>query len=257
MKKIMSGLLVLALTLSNIVIIDAQEGNNYSRYNEEKVLKYSEELVKKNAIKAKAEQKKEEEKGVLQKEVQKRSYLPDGTVIVGEGKIWADGYIYETDQKSSSVLQNIAGVGLTIGGYAFTTVQSVVFDIATLAYELRPQDVVFSKPGMARVFISYGYQSKYGKAFSQSYGRFITHVEIEQRYVYKHEFASFSAVSVVGDSFTCTKSFDFTPANGYSHIGNDKKAYYDSNSFIENTTKYKHKQYGLPTYGQYLDGYSF
>lgn len=253
----MKKLRVLVLCMIIIVL------SNVSVYaNEEKIINekkntnydFSEELILRHAKEAREKLRIDQIDTSDFSDVPVLRSLPDGIKSITEGTKWSPGGIYWGNEESSSKLDNIINTGITVGGYFINTAGNIVIDIADSFFNLTENEIDFQAPGEARAGLSYVYQTKYGKSYVKDAASWKTHVYIEQRFVYKHTHVSFKEKN---SASTKQKTVDYIPENGYSHIDNNKRPYYDDHDMIYYLIGEYHRGWGTPAYQIYSDGYTF
>ena len=217
MKKLrVLVLCMIIIVLSNVSVY----ANEEKTINEKKNTNYdfSEELILRHAKEAREKLRIDQIDTSDFSDVPVLRSLPDGIKSITEGTKWSPGGIYWGNEESSSKLDNIINTGITVGGYFINTAGNIVIDIADSFFDLTENEIDFQAPGEARAGLSYAYKH--------------THVSFKEK----------NSVS------TKQKTVDYIPENGYSHIDNNKRPYYDDQDMI---------YYLIGEYQIYSDGYTF
>lgn len=218
--------------------------DGYARYDENKVVPYSEINVEK--YEKAAIVKLKEEKSIKQNNKDVITYVDvyqDGTTRVDVSPLNTTGILYEDGSQQSTMLSNIVSIAMSIAGYYMTTVQSIVTDVASIAFGMSWSEVKVTSPGSAKLSHSYSYYDKLGKAYQASTGSWLLKVDIQRRLWFRHEYSSFAGT----DGLTHTSAVDFIPSTGYSAVQDESKPYYYDDTYINNLT-YERYVYNQPTY---------
>jgi|LGOV01.1.fsa_nt_gb hypothetical protein len=231
-KKIISITLLSAMMLSNFTFADGL-------YKES--IPFTQENVEKNEV----YENKNEDIYISNEAFGTRSVEPgDEAVQVVTTNLWTTGNTYEGTSKQSSTLSNLFTTSFTVAGYYLNSGLNIIKDVSYISLNLQWNEVALSSPGVIKVSHSYSYTSRLGQVYNAATRNWNTKVDIEKRYIYAHEYASFKST----DGLTRTGTYDKLD----SPIATEAKAYYNDTNWIIDRTYAIHNSTSFP----YVDAWT-
>ncbi|ADQ05087.1 hypothetical protein Calow_1541 [Caldicellulosiruptor owensensis OL] len=153
----------------------------------------------------------------------------EGSISITYTPRWSSGILYKDGEKDG-IFSTIAEELLSIAeANYYVKVASLIYEVASIAFNLMPQDIAVTGYGKAALYHSYSYYSKIAQVYYSSRKEWVTKVDVERKETYRHALVSFTDKN----GFTRTKSYDFIPANGYGPIASEVySSYYWQDSIM-------------------------